>query len=334
MKKIILYSLGKKGIEYAEDVIQHAEILHIRVVALMDKENSEPKYGYPVYQPEMLKQLVFDYIAVTSLKWYPIIKEELHNQYGIDYDKIILWRELLLMDGVPSGFYCSACKNHVPYMNSTGHKSMLFENIKIAGGGIRSNAKCPYCGSVDRNRWVDYVLENKTDIYSDREAKILHFAPENIIEDKLRKGHTNYISADIRPIADVIEDITAISFGDHEFDYIICNHIMQDVPEEKKAFEELKRCLKENGKIVFSVPICWERDTYEDEKITSPEHRLLAYGQKEHVRLYGKDLEDRLKEFGFVVTCYRVERELPKKRIEEMRLLSDDTVWILENDKG
>lgn len=334
MKKIILYGLGKRGIQYVEDVIQHAEILQIKVVALMDQEKTESVYAYPVYQPDMLEQLVFDYIAVTSAKWYPIIKEELHSKFGVNNEKIILWKELLLMDGVPSGFYCSACKNHVPYMNSTGHKSILFDNIKIAGAGVRNNVKCPYCGSVDRNRWVDYILECKTDIYADKEAKILHFAPEDIIENKLRKEHTNYISADIRPIADVIEDITAISFGDREFDYIICNHIMQDVQDEKEAFLELKRCLKENGKIVFSVPICWETDTYEDEKIVLPEERLRAYGQEEHVRLYGRDLEERLKEFGFSVTCYCVKSELQKEQIAEMGLLPDDTVWILKDSKA
>lgn len=332
MRRIIIYGLGKRGIQNAEDMINHAEILRIRVVALMDKEKSGKEYDYPVYRPEMLKQLEYDYIAVTSVKWYQDIKEELHSKYGIENDRIILWRELLLMDGIPSRFYCNTCKKHVPYMNRTGHESVLFENIKVAGAGSRNHAICPYCGSVDRNRWVDYIIENKTAIYLDTEARILHFAPEDIIEHKLRGSHKNYISADIQPIADIIEDITAISFGDHEFDYIICNHVMQDVQDEMKAFSELKRCLKEKGIIIFSVPICWDLDTYEDEKINSPEGRLKAYGQEEHVRLYGKDLEKRLKMFGFVVKGYHVERELKKKQIEEMSLLPKDTVWILKND--
>ena len=73
-------------------------------------------------------------------------------------------------------------------------------------------------------------------------------------------------------------------------------------------------------------------DTYEDEKIDSPEKGLRFYGQEEHVRLYGRDLEEKLKTLGFVVTGYHVERELKKSNIEELCLLPDDTVWILRKD--
>lgn len=333
MKKIIIYGMGKKGSECAKDIIRNANILMVQVVALMDRKEVDLRYDYPVYQPDMLCQLEFDFIVITSIKWYQIIKDELYNTYGIEKEKIILWRELLLAKGVKSEFYCNCCNNYVPYMTNIGYKAMVFEKKKIVGGGFREYAKCPYCESVDRNRWVEYVLENKTDIYRNSEAKILHFAPEDMIENKLRNGHPNYISADIRPIADVIEDITAISFDEHEFDYIICNHIMQDVLDDTKAFFELKRCIKEEGKIVFSVPICWDQETYENPEYNTEEERLQFYGQKEHVRIYGNDLKKRLDGYGLDITIYRVSEEMQKEQIQKMSLLEEDTVWILENKR-
>lgn len=334
MNKVILYGMGKKGAECAKGISRNADILQIEVVAFMDKRDVDLGEDYPVCQPDRLCQLVYDFIVVTSVEWYQCIKEELHDQYGIDHEKIILWRELLSAEGVTPVFYCNCCIHYVPYMISAGYSAPVFEKVRVAGGGVRHHAKCPYCGSVDRNRFVEYVLETKTDIYQNLQADILHFAPEDMIEMKLRKEHSDYITADIRPIADVVEDITQISFSDQKFDYIICNHIMQDVPEDTKAFFELKRCIKKNGKIIFSVPICWDQKTCESAGHGTSEERLRFYGQKEHVRLYGNDLEERLRKYGFHITVYRAADELNCEQIQQMSLIPDDTVWVLEKERG
>ena len=87
--------------------------------------------------------------------------------------------------------------------------------------------------------------------------------------------------------------------------------------------------IKEDGKIIFSVPICWEINTFEDDSIVSAEDRLREYGQEDHVRLYGKDIEQRLTEYGFEVKGYQVDEILPAKQIEEMRLIPKDRMWVL-----
>ena len=330
MKKVIIYGMGRKGVECAKGILRNADTLQVEVVAFMDKRIVDLGQEYPVYQPDRLCQIAYDHIVVTSAVWYQNIREELHDRYGIDYSKIILWRELLSSEGIEPAFYCNCCNHYVPYMTGAGYESPVFKKVRISGGGVRDYAKCPYCGSVDRNRFIEYILEAKTDIYQNPQASILHFAPEEMIEAKLRKEHADYITADIRPIADVVEDITSISFTDQRFDYIICNHIMQDVPEDTKAFFELKRCIKKSGRIIFSVPICWEQKTYEMAEHDTLEERFMFYGQKEHVRLYGNDLEERLKNYGFYVTVFRAEEELSNEQILRMSLIPDDTVWILE----
>ena len=74
----------------------------------------------------------------------------------------------------------------------------------------------------------------------------MHFAPEKQIEKKIRSNKKMiYITADIEAgRADRVEDITHISFPDKYFDYIICNHVLEHIKDEKAAFMELKRCIK------------------------------------------------------------------------------------------
>ena len=188
----------------------------------------------------------------------------------------------------------------------------------------------PICGGNDRTRWVNYVIENKLDLLHNK-ITILHFAPERQIERKIRnKKNITYITADIEEgRADRVEDITHINFPDKYFDYIICNHVLEHIKDEKRAFNELQRCIKENGKIIFSVPICWEIDTYENDSVVTDEDRLIEYGQTDHVRLYGRDLKSRLEQYGFKVEYYRTNMCLDKEKIETMKLIPEDTIWLL-----
>ena len=53
----------------------------------------------------------------------------------------------------------------------------------------------------------------------------------------------------------------------------------------------------------MQVPYDKKRNiTYEDASITDPLEREKAFGLKEHVRFYGLDYGDRLREAGFDVT--------------------------------
>jgi hypothetical protein len=53
------------------------------------------------------------------------------------------------------------------------------------------------------------------------------------------------------------------------------------------------------------VPFTSEK-TYEDPSIIEPAKRLKAFGQEDHVRRYGSDYVDRLREAGFIVKVTNV----------------------------
>lgn len=327
MKRIVVYGLGNMGRKIAKELLNIQDKLDVSIVALMDKSVTGLELGHEVLKPDDLKQLQYDNILITSEKRYVEIKTDLITNYCVSDEKLIHLGDLLS----EGEYYCNLCDHYVPFMLDTGIDSEVFSKRKIIGGGRRKNCVCPICGGADRERWVRYVLINELHIDS-KEARILHFAPEEHLEHIFRKcANLDYITADIEEgRADIVEDITNISFESESFDYIICNHVMEHIADEEKAFSELKRCVKKDGKIIFSVPICWEIDTYEDKNIVTEEERLNAYGQKDHVRLYGKDIAERLKEYGFQVECYKVSEILPRDIIEKMRLISEDTTWILQ----
>jgi len=168
---------------------------------------------------------------------------------------------------------------------------------------IRDNALCPKCLSLERHRLMWLYLKNRTGFFSDP-LKVLHIAPEQCFHKRFRKlRNLQYITADlVSPLADVKLDVQDMPFDDESFDLIICNHVLEHVPDDRKAIREIFRTLKKGGFAILQVPTDYSReDTYEDAGITEPSERLKHFRQHDHYRLYGRDYLVRLKEAGFTV---------------------------------
>ncbi len=209
-------------------------------------------------------------------------------------------------------YTCNICHSKVNHWLSGGTKHQIFEDNQIIGAGYRKNYKCPVCGMKDKDRLVYYYINKHTDMLK-KANTILHFAPEKLICKQIkRKCKLNkklkYYNCDINSDnADLVMDITNIDFPDNTFDYIICNHVLEHIKDEKKALCELKRVIKPTGKIIMTVPICISNaHTIEDDKATSPEERMNKFCQEDHVRLYGRDFPQRLAKWGLKVEEFRV----------------------------
>ena len=222
--------------------------------------------------------------------------------------------------------YCNLCNNRIQHFNPGGINEELFQNYRIIGGGYRENCKCPICGGVDRERLIMYTL-NHIDI----EGKILHFAPELYVSSYLRSlENIDYYSCDIVPgRAMYTMDITDIKFKDKYFDYIISNHVLEHIKNEKMAIEEIKRVLKNDGKWMLSFPVCKDIKTIEDDTITDPVERRKIYGQEDHVRLYGNDYIHNLEKYGFSIKEISV-NDIDPKIVTELGLAKDDFVLVAE----
>ena len=153
------------------------------------------------------------------------------------------------------------------------------------------------------------------------------YSLENSNSELIRQNKKcKYITADIEEsCGDVAADMTNLHmFNDNTFDFIIANHVLEHIPDEAKAISELKRVLKKDGKIILSFPVCTDKPTYEDVTVTTEEGKWQAFGQGDHVRLYGTDYKERLESYGLNVNIYSPQNELTDEEITRYGFIPDD----------
>lgn len=185
------------------------------------------------------------------------------------------------------GNYCPVCDSHVrefqPYAKPARPQ------------------QCGVCGALERHRLIWLFFRDRTDLFDGREKKMLHIAPEKQISRNLRRiRYIDYLSVDLGSGAMAKMDITGIHMPDNSFDVIYCSHVLEHIPDDRKAMSELRRILKPGGWAILDVPIAGET-TEEDLSVTSPKERERLYGQWDHVRMYGRDFKNRLENAGFLV---------------------------------
>lgn len=167
----------------------------------------------------------------------------------------------------------------------------------------RDNVLCPKCLSLERHRLLWLFLKNRTRFFTDH-LNVLHVAPEQCFYKRFRNlKNLHYTTADLEsPIADVKLDIQQMPFKDDEFDVVICNHVLEHVPDDRKALREIFRVLRRGGFAILQVPTAYQMEkTIEDPTVTDPEERQRLFRQKDHYRLYGKDYLERIMGAGFVI---------------------------------
>ena len=175
--------------------------------------------------------------------------------------------------------------------------------------GGAPNRVCPRCLSLERHRLLWLYLERERDALFTDDVRLLHIAPEHSLQRRLRSlPRLDYLSGDLDShLADVQLDVTDLNFADASFDVVICNHVLEHVPDDRKAMSELHRVLRPGGWAVVMVPDVEEETTFEDPTAVTPEQRLELFGQDDHVRRYGRDYVQRLERAGFRVSVEELE---------------------------
>jgi hypothetical protein len=193
----------------------------------------------------------------------------------------------------------------------------------------RPSPMCPRCGSLGRHR-VDWLfLSERTDLRH-RPIRLLHVAPEPALEQCLeRLPNVVYLTADYdSALAMERMDITDIRYPDRCFDAIICNHVLEHVEDDRRAMRELRRVLRPGGWALLQVPVEPSRVvTFEDASVTDPRERARVFGQYDHVRVYGSDYVDRLKDAGFAVSVDNFVTTIAESRVCELGLDSNETIY-------
>jgi SAM-dependent methyltransferase len=201
-------------------------------------------------------------------------------------------------------------------------------------------AKCPVCGSGVRQRLLWATLERLENFSLDKIIKgqvVLHFAPEKGLSNLIKKYARSYKTADYLSDGyhyhkiDYNIDISNMeSIGDESIGCVIACDVLEHVPNHIDGIKEVYRILRRGGYCIFTVP---QRDnlkiTYEDLSITDPVAREKAFGQHDHLRIYGDDFSSFMEGCGFSVTT--IDRSLFKDRIARRNVLFPPILSTREN---
>ena len=193
-------------------------------------------------------------------------------------------------------------------------------------GSQRANVLSPSTLSLERHRLLWLYLTRETDFFS-KPLKVLHVAPEQAFYKRFKKQkNLTYITTDLySPLADVKADLCALPFEDNSFDVIFCNHVLEHIPDDAQAMRELYRVMKKGGWGIFQVPQDVNRvHTFEDDTITDPAERTRIFGQYDHVRVYGLDYFDRLRQVGFEVEEIVYSTHFTAEEIERYRIVPQE----------
>jgi len=195
----------------------------------------------------------------------------------------------------------------------------------------RDSVLCPYDLTLERHRLMWLYLKNESDFFTKPNLNVLHIAPEQCFY-KLFKNqkNLNYLTGDIEsPLADLHFDLHQIPLDENKFDVVFCNHVLEHVTDAKQCMNELFRVMKPGGFGIFQVPQDFSRElTYEDPTIITPEEREKHFWQYDHVRLFGLDYPNWLRDAGFTVEEYDPELNLTIDQIKRFRLMKNEVLYI------
>lgn len=168
-----------------------------------------------------------------------------------------------------------------------------------AGMRPRYDARCPNCKSLERHRLVVLAMEEHG--VSPAGLRVLHVAPERSLRHIVSAEAASYTTTDLyADDVDVRGDIEKLPFDDGSFDLVVCNQVLEHV-DDTAALSQIFRVLATDGRAILTTPVVegWDL-TYEVATETEAE-RLLHFAQDDHLRIFGRDIRDRIRSAGFEI---------------------------------
>ena len=191
--------------------------------------------------------------------------------------------------------------------NLCGHMAPHFK-----GDGWHEKTICPNCDSQVRHRllWATLKFLDTFSIATVVAGKpMLHFAPEVILSNIFKELANPYETADLdasryNNLTHILDITHMPSVANEAYWCVLACDVLEHVQNHKNALKELHRILQKGGFCLLTVP---QRDnlkiTYEDPTITDPSAREEAFGQHDHLRIYGDDFPTMMQDVGFQVAA-------------------------------
>jgi SAM-dependent methyltransferase len=207
---------------------------------------------------------------------------------------------------------------------------------------VRWGVLCPFCRSLERHRAVWLYLharlhEGAEERVEARALRLLHVAPEACFRPRLRRLlGKRYVTTDlVAPHVDVNASLEQLPFASESFDAVICNHVLEHVPDDRRALDELFRVLTPGGWAILQVPLATDHaHTREDPNESSPRERKRRFGQHDHVRWYGRDYPERLRAAGFEVEERPVRASHTPDELTRYALSPTEVLYVAHKPRG
>ena len=182
--------------------------------------------------------------------------------------------------------------------------------------GVRLYAQCPKCGALERHRLQSLAMRELESRRNFSKLRILHIAPEKFFEVRFRSACAEYVSADISGIGvDRKEDLTKLSFPNGSFDLVYASHVLEHIPDDRKALDEIRRVLVPGGIAVLPVPIVSD---------VTVEYGAPNPDEHDHVRAPGLDYFERYRPVFGQIDVYE-SASFPEKH--QLYVYEDRSCW-------
>jgi SAM-dependent methyltransferase len=196
----------------------------------------------------------------------------------------------------------------------------------------RPDASCPQCGSLERHRFLALVGPALRDFWLPQTrppglARMIEVAPSTATAT-FRNLFGSSTTVDANPdadgrVVDLIASLTDLPTPSGFADFLLALHVLEHIPDDRKAMSEIARVLAPTGLAILQVPMS-RQDATDEGRVDTPEERLRRYGQADHVRLYGKDFYTRLGECGLSTVAVSPRDSMLSESIAKYGLLPDE----------
>jgi SAM-dependent methyltransferase len=193
--------------------------------------------------------------------------------------------------------YCCVCDQEVTHWIASPlreKRSPLMAVFDAVGSDL-THYQCPSCGCNDRDRHLWLYLRATGVSQQLKGSTILHVAPEMRLETLLAACQpAHYVRGDLHPMRPHHQalNLESLAFEDNSLDLVICNHVLEHVLDLDKVLDEIHRCLRPGGILIAQTPYApLLKHTLEMSRVPDGATAHLLYGQEDHVRLFGSDIE-------------------------------------------
>ena len=144
---------------------------------------------------------------------------------------------------------------------------------------VQHNSRCPNCDSRSRHRGLTILLPKLLATMPDGLALV--FAPEAALLALVRQygragvETTDYLMEDVDHPG---EDIQRLTFPDAHYGALMCNHVLEHIPDDRAALAECARILMPGGVAVFTIPGDYDQTATRYFDLPDPNGHLRHYG--------------------------------------------------------